>query len=139
MGQQVLQRGRGAFHARPEEIVSTDLKLYEAGGFNFAIAQVEVTDLLQLDEHLTALHQALDDLRERRGLDFAMLMVTDVVENRSRLITVNAPPMMDELPYPRQPDGTCLAEGVVSARSNFCRWCWGCWRVDASFTRRWRH
>jgi len=28
----------------------------------------------------------------------------------------NAPMVLDELPYPRQPDGTLLAEGVVSRK-----------------------
>ncbi|MEW5871776.1 MAG: DHHA2 domain-containing protein [Chloroflexota bacterium] len=115
-GQQVLRSGAGLATRQPDEIVNTDIKLYEAGGFNFAISQAEVTDLLQLDEHLKALREALQGLRERRGLDFAMLMVTDVVKNSSRLIAVNAPPVLDDLPYPRQPDGTRLANGVVSRK-----------------------
>jgi manganese-dependent inorganic pyrophosphatase len=101
---------------KASEIVGTDLKIYEAGGFNFAIAQAEVTDLLQLDEHLDHLTQALDELRVRGGLDFAMLMVTDVVNNSSRLLLVNAPPVLEDLPDPRQPDGTRLAQGVVSRK-----------------------
>ena len=80
------------------------------------IAQVEVTDLLQLDEHLLDLQKALDGLRERRGQDLLMLMVTDVVNNSSRLILVNTPPILEDLPYPRQPDGTRLAKGVVSRK-----------------------
>jgi manganese-dependent inorganic pyrophosphatase len=92
------------------------MKIYEAGGFSFVIAQVEVTDLRQLDEHQESLKKALNELRERRGLDFAMLMVTDVVDNTSLLLLVNAPPIMDDLPYPRQSDGTRLAAGVVSRK-----------------------
>jgi manganese-dependent inorganic pyrophosphatase len=45
-----------------------------------------------------------------------MLMVTDVVRGSSRLILINAPAVLDGLPYPRQPDGTRLAEGVVSRK-----------------------
>lgn len=115
-GQKVLNAGSGLETRLPQEIVSTDLKTYEAGGFKFAIAQVEVTNLVQLSERLEALRAALNDLRLQRGLDFAMLMVTDVVDNRSSLVTVNAPPILDDLPYPRQPDGTFLAEGVVSRK-----------------------
>ena len=115
-GQQVLRAGAGLSTRDPNEIVSTDLKLYEAGGYQFAICQAEVTDLQQLDEHLTALRVALDNLRRIRGLDFAMLMVTDVVDNVSRLVLVNEPPIMDDLPYPRQPDGTRLANDVVSRK-----------------------
>jgi len=115
-GQQVLRSGAGLSTRKPEEIVSTDLKLYEAGGYNFAIAQAEVTDLMQVDEHQKPLCEALTELKEQRGLDFAMLMVTDVVKNSSRLLSVNAPPVLDDLPYPRQTDGTRLAAGVVSRK-----------------------
>jgi manganese-dependent inorganic pyrophosphatase len=115
-GQQVLRSGAGLATRDPADIVSTDIKIYEAGGYNFVIAQAEVTDLLQLDDHLKELNKALDELREKRGMDFAMLMVTDVVDNSSRLLLVNAPPILDDLPYPRQLDGTRLAAGVVSRK-----------------------
>lgn len=115
-GEQVLRAGAGLSARQPNEIVSTDLKLYDAGGFHFAIAQVEVTDLLQLQEYLEALYQSLNDLREKRSLDFAMLMVTDVVGGNSRLLIVNEPPDLSDLPYPLQQDGTRLAQGVVSRK-----------------------
>lgn len=115
-GHQVLQAGSGLTRRDPDEVVSTDLKLYEAAGLKFAIAQVEVTDLLQLAEHREPLLQALNELRERRGQDFAMLMVTDVVDNNSRLLLVNAPPILNDLPYPLLPDGTRQADSVVSRK-----------------------
>ena len=115
-GQQLLNAGAGLSTRDPDDIVNSDLKLYEGGGYSFAIAQVEVTDLLQLDEHLPALTKALEDLRERRSLHFAMLMVTDVVENTSRLVTANAPLIMEGLPYVVQSDGSYLAAGVVSRK-----------------------
>jgi manganese-dependent inorganic pyrophosphatase len=115
-GHQVLQAGSGLAMRDPREVVSMDLKLYEAGGLKFAIAQVEVTDLLQLDEHRESLLQALNELRERRAQDFAMLMVTDVVDNNSRLLLVNAPPILNDLPYPHLPDGTRRADSVVSRK-----------------------
>jgi len=87
-----------------------------AGGFRFTISQAEVTDLLQLVEHLETLRAALTALRDKRGLDFAMLMVTDVVRGSSRLLLTNEPPQLNDLPYPPQPDGTRVAEGVVSRK-----------------------
>jgi manganese-dependent inorganic pyrophosphatase len=115
-GEELLQAGSGLSSRDPEEIVNTDMKMYEAGGFRFAIAQVEVTDLLQLHEHLQNLIDALHHLRERRGLDFAMLMVTDVVLGSSRLLLENPPGELNDLPYPKKSDGTRLAEGVVSRK-----------------------
>jgi manganese-dependent inorganic pyrophosphatase len=115
-GQKLLHAGSGLSTRDPNDIVSTDLKLYESGLYKFAIAQVEVTDLLQLKEHLKPLNLALDNLRQKRGLDFALLMVTDVVGGSSRLISVNVPAILDDLPYPRQLDGTQAADGVVSRK-----------------------
>jgi len=116
-GRAVLSAGAGLTNRKPEEIVSNDIKVYEAAGFKLAIAQAEVTDLLQLSEHLTPLIHSLDELKHRRGLDFAMLLITDIVRGSSRLIiSSNAPPVLDDLPYPPLPDGTRDAPGVVSRK-----------------------
>ena len=116
-GKAVLSAGAGLSNRKPEEVVSTDIKTYEAGGFRLAIAQAEVTDLMQLSEHLEPLRRALDDLRTKRNLDFAMLLITDIVRGSSRLIiSSNAPPLLEDLPYPPLPDGTRDLPGVVSRK-----------------------
>lgn len=116
-GKAVLSAGAGLSNRKPEEVVSTDIKAFEAGGFKFAVAQAEVTDLLQLHEHLAPLKAALDELRDKRGLDFAMLLITDIVSGTSRLIvSSDAPPILGGLPYPPLQDGTRDAPGVVSRK-----------------------
>lgn len=116
-GKAILSAGAGLENRDPKDIVSTDIKSFEAGGFKFAIAQAEVTDLLQIGAHLSQLLAALNDLCERRGLDFALLLITDVVRGSSRLIlSANAPSILDELPYPPLPDGMRDAPGVVSRK-----------------------
>ncbi|HUF00648.1 MAG TPA: DHHA2 domain-containing protein [Anaerolineales bacterium] len=116
-GKAVLSAGAGLSNRKHEEIVSNDIKLYEAGGFRLAIAQAEVTDLVQLSEHLEPLTKALDELKTKRGLDFAVLLITDIVRGSSRLIfSSNAPPILDDLPYPPLPDGTRDAPGMVSRK-----------------------
>jgi manganese-dependent inorganic pyrophosphatase len=116
-GQKVLSAGAGLSNRTPEEVVSTDIKPFESGGFKFAVAQAEVTDLLQISERLTSLTSALDALKDKRGLDFAILLITDVVRGTSRLLlTSSAPPVLNDLPYPPLPDGTRDAQGVVSRK-----------------------
>jgi manganese-dependent inorganic pyrophosphatase len=116
-GKAILSAGAGLSNRKPEEVVSNDVKVYEAGGFKLAIAQAEVTDLLQLTEHLEPLTKALDESKDKNGLDFAILLITDVVRGSSRLIvTSNAPPILDDLPYPPLADGTRDAPGVVSRK-----------------------
>lgn len=115
-GQQVLAAGAGLSNRDPKEVVSTDIKPYEAGGFKFAVSQAEVTDLMTIGEHLEGLQKALENYRETHGLDFAMLLITDVVRNSSRLVIANPHPILDDLPYPKLPDGTRDAPGVVSRK-----------------------
>jgi manganese-dependent inorganic pyrophosphatase len=115
-GKQVLEAGAGLSTRKPDEIVTADIKTYEVAELKFAIAQAEVTDLMQLREHLAPLSESLAKMRIDRNLDFAMLMVTDVVRGSSSLLVSNAPPVLDDLPYPRQDDGTRLATGVVSRK-----------------------
>lgn len=115
-GEAVLKAGAGISSRDPNEIVTTDTKSYSSGGLNFEIAQAEVTDLLQVDKHLDELKEALERVRVRRGLDFIILMVTDVVRGSSRLVIINPPPSFDDLPYPTIPDGTRHAKGVVSRK-----------------------
>ena len=75
-----------------------------------------MTDLLQLIERRENLLIALSALKDRRALDFAMLMVTDVVRGTSRLLLTDELPELSDLPYPVQSDGTRLADGVVSRK-----------------------
>lgn len=115
-GEQVLSAGTGLATRPPAEIVNADLKLYEAGGLNFGIAQVEVSSLVELDDHLEELREALIALSASKGLDFCMLMVTDVVRGSSRLVLTADVPALGGLPYATLPDGTLRAQGVVSRK-----------------------
>jgi manganese-dependent inorganic pyrophosphatase len=115
-GQKVIASGAGLSTRTPEEVVTSDLKMYQSGRYQFAIAQAEVSDLVQVNEHLEALTIALNNLRERRGLEFAMLMVTDIVRGSSRLLLTPGADSMNDLPYAPQADGTWVAEGVVSRK-----------------------
>jgi manganese-dependent inorganic pyrophosphatase len=116
-GKAVVNAGAGLSNRDAKDVVSTDIKPFEAGGFKFAVAQVEVTDILQLTDHLESLQTALNDLRDKRGLNFAMLLITDVVRGTSRLlVTSDAPSILDDLPYPPLADGTRNAQGVVSRK-----------------------
>jgi len=115
-GTQVLSASAGLATRSPQEVVNSDMKVYSAGEQRFAIAQVEVSSLNEVAAHVVPLNQALDDLRKTTSGDFAMLLVTDGVRGSSRLLLSNPPSVLDELPYQPLPDGTRLAEGVVSRK-----------------------
>jgi len=72
--------------------------------------------LNEVTKQLEPLNKALEELRVRKNLNFAMLMVTDVVRGSSRILLSNPPAVLDELPYKPLLDNTILAEGVVSRK-----------------------
>ncbi len=115
-GTQILESGAGLTAREPDDIVSADFKVYDVGGVRFGISQAEVTNFAQLGENLDALKRALLGLSESKGLEFVVLMVTDVVRRSSRLLITDVVPALDVLPYPRLPDGTLKAQGVVSRK-----------------------
>ena len=114
--EKVLSAGTGLGTRPAKDIVSGDIKVYDSGDFSFSISQVEVTDAYELNEHLTDLVAALKDLRISKGLDFSVIMVTDVVRASSRLLIDNQPAILEDLPYHRSPDGTFIAEDLVSRK-----------------------
>ena len=114
--EKVLSAGTGLGSRPANEIVTGDIKTYKASDFKFSISQVEVTDAYELNEHLASVAEALRQMRVSKGLDFAVLMVTDVVRGSSRLLLDNAPMILEDLPYRRDPDGTLIAEDLVSRK-----------------------
>ena len=115
-GDKVIEAGAGLESRHPDEIVTQDLKMYEAGGYNFSIAQVEVNKFVESEDTKQSLFDALNRQRDKNGLDFSMLMITNVVGTSSRLMTSTGPPVLNELPYPLLSDGLRHAEGVVSRK-----------------------
>lgn len=115
-GGQVINAGAGVEARQPDEIVGTDIKMYEAGGLKFSISQIEVTKNIQKEDLVNTLREALNAWREKKGLDFAALMVTNVVRGSSRLIFSEDTPIWDDLPYLHLPEGTLRAPGVVSRK-----------------------
>jgi manganese-dependent inorganic pyrophosphatase len=115
-GQQVVSAGAGLESRAPEEIVKTDMKRYEAGEYRFSIAQAEVTKFIDSDELIGLLVEALNQQRDRNGLDFSMLMITNVVRGSSRLLFSEPLSILSEIPYPLMPDGSHHADGVVSRK-----------------------
>ena len=115
-GEKILSAGAGLGTREPIEVIGADLKEYETSNYRFCVSQAEVTDIRQLDQHLAELQAALEETRSKKAMDFAMLMVTDVVRGSSQLLIVEEPAELGDLPYPRQSDGTRLAKGVVSRK-----------------------
>jgi manganese-dependent inorganic pyrophosphatase len=115
-GWELLRAGAGLESRPVDSIVSGDYKEYDAGGVRFGLAQVEVADMREIEPRLDELRAALAKMEREHRLDFAALMVTDILETRSRLVTSGATAHLDGLPYSRLDDGTFDLPGIVSRK-----------------------
>jgi manganese-dependent inorganic pyrophosphatase len=111
-GAEILHAGADLTTRDAESVVHSDLKLYDTPEARFGIAQVEVTDMNRIDP----LGVALEQLIRKEGLKFALLMITDIVEASSRLLFRGEVRFLNALPFRKLPDGTFLADEVVSRK-----------------------
>ncbi len=114
--EKILGAGSGLSSQPSSEIIRRDVKTYDSGGYKFAISQAEVSDLYELNKYKNELQTALGEFRERKGFDFAVLMVTDVVRGSSRIMMENTPAILEDLPFIKNNDGTLIAKDMVSRK-----------------------
>jgi manganese-dependent inorganic pyrophosphatase len=115
-GWELLKAGAGLETRPAASIVSGDYKEYDAAGFRFGVAQVEVAEMHEIEPRLDDLKDALVAMETENRLDFAALMVTDIVYAKSRLVTSGKTHHLDGLPYARLDDGTFDLPGTVSRK-----------------------
>lgn len=99
-----------------DTIINSDLKMYESNGTKFGIAQIEASNLVELGGRVKEITEKLERLCETNELEFAVLMVTDVVRGTSRLVLGGDQELFNDLPYTQLHDGTLDASGVGSRK-----------------------
>ena len=79
--------GAGGLKDRePRSAISADFKTYSEKGVKIGIGQCEVTTLNDLKDYSEEYLEALNEIRSMKGLDWAVLMITDVIHEHSALI-----------------------------------------------------
>lgn len=98
-----------------ESIIRSDMKTYKEGKTSFAIGQVEVTNIQEADGIKDKYIEALEAVRARGGLDWCMLLITDVIRGSSVLLTTDHP-LVQKLAYEKISDGMLILPGVLSRK-----------------------
>ena len=73
----------------PETAIMSDFKMYEGSGVNVGIGQCDTTTLYNIDEYADTYLKMLETVRDKNGLDWAMLMITDVLSEASILLATS--------------------------------------------------
>ncbi len=71
------------------EKIESDFKIYTENGVSVGIGQCEVVTLRDLDNYKEAYLKVLDEVRLKNSLNWAMLMITDVIKETSVLLTTD--------------------------------------------------
>ena len=99
----------------PDEMILSDFKKYENGGTKMGIGQCEVTTLSDINEYAQAYIDALQKIADSQGLDWTLLMVTDVLRENSVLLASNNKANRD-LPYQKIAKQIYDMPGVMSRK-----------------------
>ena len=71
------------------ERIESDFKIYTENGVSVGIGQCEVVTLRDLDNYKDVYLKTLDEVRLKHSLNWAMLMITDVIKETSVLLTTD--------------------------------------------------
>jgi manganese-dependent inorganic pyrophosphatase len=118
-----VEFGLEMFRARAEQVafsaadaVGRDLKEYRVGDVVIGVAQVETVDTAEYMERADELAAALVALRERRGLDLAMLLVTDVIKEGSQVFASGKTRVAERALGIDLASGSAWMDGVLSRK-----------------------
>jgi len=100
----------------PYKTASGDFKVYQEFGIAAGIAQVETISLDGVDAVMPAYRSALDRVRQDHGLNWAMLLVTDVLTEDSVLLMTPFEKAEDHLAFQKLQEGLYHLPGVVSRK-----------------------
>ena len=123
-GRHVLKLNDELATGYPEALVEKDLKEFMHGKVRFAVAQLETVDITLLsDERRAELVEALEHARRKLGVEFAVLMVTDVFQSLSHVVI--ADPMAERAQKMLEGADPCQGkrfEGMVSRKKQAIPW-----------------
>ncbi len=70
-------------HTTPEQILGSNLKVYEWGGRKVGIGQAETVDVEYFEQHREEMLRAMREMKRREGLDLMIFLATDILGQNS--------------------------------------------------------
>lgn len=123
LGLDPIEYGLEMFRARSERVVfspvgavSRDLKEYRVGDVAIGIAQVETVDTAEYTARADELAAALEAFRAQKGLDVAMLLVTDVIREGSEVYAAGKVRVVERALGIDLSAGSAWMDGVLSRK-----------------------
>jgi manganese-dependent inorganic pyrophosphatase len=116
LAREIFSVGSPLLTMTPEQAITSDSKPYEEGGYRFTVAQVEELTFAHFEEKREGLLSALEAQRQRDGLLFASLLVTDINDQTSLLLVRGEEKFLETIHYPPHSSFIWELAGVVSRK-----------------------
>lgn len=114
-GTEIFRHAASLSATDPDEAIARDFKIYKEEGYRVGISQMEVITLRDLSQVRSAFLDSLSRTKEKYSLDWAMLLITDIIEEESILLSTDFAPAAD-LSYHRIAENTFHLPDVLSRK-----------------------
>lgn len=114
-GRRMYARAKRLSGSDPRLLVEDDFKRYKERGVSVGIGQCEVASFEDLDQMAGTLMRTLEEVRKAYDLDWAILMVTNVLTEESVLLSQGGS-LARRLAYEAVGEGVFRAPGVLSRK-----------------------
>ena len=115
-GSEMLKNSAVLDKTHPDKLIAADFKEYSEKGFTIGVGQAEVITLDGASRLKESFIKELIKKRNNRGLDWSMLLVTDIIKERSVLITTPLPEAENLLVYNKIEDNLYDLPGILSRK-----------------------
>ncbi|WP_115028308.1 putative manganese-dependent inorganic diphosphatase [Acetobacterium bakii] len=103
-GEKMLIAGSNLKEMTPNEIITTDMKIFTMGPYKIAVSQINTGDFRGIFEKLNPVLDEMNTLCERQKLSLAILMVTDIIIGGTELIIAGEAKKLATLAFGLKPD-----------------------------------
>ncbi|TVP76519.1 MAG: putative manganese-dependent inorganic diphosphatase [Puniceicoccaceae bacterium] len=113
----IFSAGSVVVNSKPEEVIRSDCKTYEAGELRYSVSQIEELGFDNFWINEDALGQALEAYRKEEALFFSFLLVTDINTQDSLLVAAGNEELQSAINYPQRGQSNIYElPGIVSRK-----------------------
>ena len=115
-GEQIFSQGLTLKGQNPRDLILSDFKEYNDSGYSIGIGQLEVLNLNEVSQVKEGLFRALEEEKIFKKKDWLMLLITNVTNGNSYLLSSRFPKGEDNLLYEKKEDNLYFLPSILSRK-----------------------
>ena len=115
-GINMLKAGTDLSDFTPEDLINIDSKLFEQNGLKYQVAQVNTVSIDDVLKAKLEIENAMEKYINENNLDLFVLMITDILENNSKIIALGRQDIVEKAFNTKLENNIAFLPGVVSRK-----------------------